>query len=145
MISDMLQKEFQDRIGFHDRCRKNETTLVYDTAGGSYIEAAIYSLGVRDEQLISNVARRIKDTLVGIPSMMWPPSVDELERPQGPNDIFFEVSRLVEKPIHAKLWRKYGRSNCLCIGIIVHVIHNRQTFLVSNTAVGDVTWTDQKP
>ena len=46
-IKKILQKEFKDKIGFHDRFHKNQSTIVYDTsAGGSYIEAAIYSWGV---------------------------------------------------------------------------------------------------
>ena len=58
----MLQNEFKDKIGFHARFHKNQSTIVYDApAGGSYIEAAIYSWGISDEQLLHNVARRLSE------------------------------------------------------------------------------------
>ncbi len=45
-IKQLLQKEFEDKLGFHDRFHKNKSTIVYDTTGGgSYIETAIYSWG----------------------------------------------------------------------------------------------------
>jgi len=98
-IKEMLQKEFGENIGFHDRHRKNESTLVYDTsAGGSYTEAAIYSLGVSDDQLLNNVARRMKDALASIPEMAWPPSVEELETPQAPNDMLLKFLTWLKTP-----------------------------------------------
>jgi hypothetical protein len=98
-IKEMLQKEFQERIGFHERFHKNESSLVYDkTAGGSYIEAAIYSWGVSDEQLVNTVARRIKDTLSEEPSMTWPPHVDELEKPEEPNDLLLKFLTWLKHP-----------------------------------------------
>lgn len=54
-IKDMLQNEFKDKIDFHGRLHKNESTLVYDLSA----EAAIYSWGVSDDQLINTVARRL--------------------------------------------------------------------------------------
>lgn len=98
-IKEMLQEEFGEKIGFHNRYRKNESALVYDTsAGGSYIEAAIYSLGVSDDQLLNNVARRIKEALVSIPGMAWPPSVEELETPQAPDDMLLKFLTWLKTP-----------------------------------------------
>jgi hypothetical protein len=43
----MLQETFGDRIGFHQRIRKNESTLVYDKdEGGTFLEAALNCWGV---------------------------------------------------------------------------------------------------
>ena len=80
-IKEILQKEFGTDIGFHDWLRKNESILVYDTRGG-YIEAAFYSLGVSDAQVVRNAASRIKDKLAEGPEMVWPPSVEDLEKQQ---------------------------------------------------------------
>eukprot|EP00794_Sanderia_malayensis_P017851 gene17851-19634_t len=85
-IKNMLQKEFDDKIGFHNRYHKNMSTIVYDTSsGGSFIEAAMYSWGVDDEQLLNTVARRLKNNFAGDARMSWPPRVDELEQKEEPN------------------------------------------------------------
>ena len=57
------------------------------SAGGSYIEAAINSWGVNDEQLLNTVARRLKEKLKGDASIDWPPHVEELEQDERPNDL----------------------------------------------------------
>ena len=98
-IKEMLQEEFDERIVFHNRYRKNESALVYYTsAGGSYIEAAIYSLGVSDDQLLNNAARQIKEALLSIPGMACPPSVEELETPQAPNDMLLKFLTWLRTP-----------------------------------------------
>jgi len=49
-IEDILSREFQDKIGFHSLSQWNQSKLVYDTTGGgSYIEAALSSIGVSSE------------------------------------------------------------------------------------------------
>lgn len=51
-IKDILIREFEDKIGFHSRPQKNHSDLVYDTSGsGSYVEAALSSIGVSSGQL----------------------------------------------------------------------------------------------
>ena len=77
-IKQMIEKEFKNKIGFHDRFVKNTSTIVYNaSAGGSYIEVAINSWGVSDEQLLNTVARRLKEKLTGDASTDWPPHVEE--------------------------------------------------------------------
>ena len=64
----------------------NESTIVYDaSAGGTYIEAAIYSWGITDEQLMRNVANRLKEKLCGESDLSWPPHVAELDNIKVPN------------------------------------------------------------
>ncbi len=56
-------------------------TSVYDTSGsGSYIEAAISLLGISNEQLIKNVASRLRDEIRQTITVPWPPQVSELEQ-----------------------------------------------------------------
>ena len=85
-IKQMIEKESKTKIGFHDHFVKNTSTIVYNaSASGSYIEAAINSWGVSDEQLLNTVARRLKEKLKGDASIDWPPHVEELEQDEGPN------------------------------------------------------------
>ena len=87
-IKRMLHNEFPTTTGFHDRFHKNQSTIVYNTsAGGSYVEAAIHSWGISDEQLLNNVARRLKNKLNGQTGLAWPPHINELEDTEQPNDL----------------------------------------------------------
>lgn len=53
---------------------------MYDTTGGgSYVEAALSSIGVSSEQLVSNVAKRLRDDINSVKHVPWPPRVEELE------------------------------------------------------------------
>ena len=95
----MIEKEFKNKIGLHDSFVKNISTIVYNaSAGGSYIEAAINSWGVSDEQLINTVARRLKEKLTGDASIDWPPHVEELEQDERPNDLLRKLLTWLKNP-----------------------------------------------
>ena len=49
------------------------------SGGGSYVEAALSSNGVSTEQLIHNVAERLREDIKQIKLVPWPPRVEELE------------------------------------------------------------------
>ena len=79
------------------------------SAGGSYIQAAIESWGISDEQLIKNVACRMRDKLSGETGMTSPPYIDDLETSEEPRTLSSrvlgrtkcsssEVLNLVKKP-----------------------------------------------
>jgi len=79
-IKDILTREFQGKIGFHSRPQKNQSDVVYDTSGsGSYVEAALSSIGISSEQLVSNVSERLNDDVQAIQVIQWPPVVAQLE------------------------------------------------------------------
>ena len=79
-IKTIIQKEFGDDIEFHSRYLTTQSSLVYgNKARGCYIEAAIYSWGVSDEQLLNIVARRLNDRLRNDLGMKWPLTIAELE------------------------------------------------------------------
>ena len=66
-IKDILNREFEGNIGFHSRPLRNQSDPVYDTSGGgSYVEAALSSIGVSSEQLVCNVAGRLREDLRSI-------------------------------------------------------------------------------
>ena len=79
-IKEILRREFKGRIGFHSRPERNHSELVYDVSGGgSYVEAALSSIGISTEQLIHNVAERLREDIKQIKLVPWPPRVEELE------------------------------------------------------------------
>ena len=98
-IKQMLQNEFKDNIGFLDRFHKNQSTIVYDaSAGGSYIEAAIYYWGISDEQLLNNVARRLRKKFTEEVGLSWPPRVDELENIEEPHELLRQLLTWLKDP-----------------------------------------------
>ncbi|KAG0711621.1 hypothetical protein GWK47_020229 [Chionoecetes opilio] len=98
-IKTMIQEEFHDRIGFHERYQKNHSALVYDTySGGSYAEAAINCWGVTDDQLISTVAQRINAHASQAQVMSWPPHVDELVDEEDSEELLYKFVTLLKKP-----------------------------------------------
>ena len=78
-IKTIIQKEFGDDIEFHLRYLTVQSTLVYGNKAGCHIQAAIYSWGVSDEQLLNIVARRLNERLRNDLRMKWPLTTAELE------------------------------------------------------------------
>ena len=51
----------------------NKSQWVYDLGGGGdYIEAAISSLGISDEQLLQNLAQRLSKKVKDTTTVSWP-------------------------------------------------------------------------
>ena len=79
-IKEILRREFKERIGFYSRPERNHSDFVYDVSGGgSYVEAALSSIGNSAEQLIYNVAERLREDIKQIKFVPWSPTVEELE------------------------------------------------------------------
>ena len=79
-LKDLLINEYKETIGFKERSVVNKSEWVYDVGGGgNYIEAAISSLGISDEQLIQNLAPRLSKKIKDSPTIPWPPHLDHLE------------------------------------------------------------------
>ena len=79
-IKELLINEYKYKIGFKDRSEINKSEWVYDVGGGGdYIEAAISSLGITDEQLLQNLAPRLSKKIKDTPTVPWPPRIDRLE------------------------------------------------------------------
>ena len=91
-IKDILTRKFGSKIGFHSRLRRNQSDLVYDTSGGgSYVEAALNSISVSNEQLVHNVAERIRDEIKSIKLIRWPPRVEELEEEEELSPLLMQL------------------------------------------------------
>ena len=98
-LKDILTKEFGESIGFHQRDQKNVSELVYDTtAGGTYIEAAISSLGVTDDQLTLNIASRLNVKVTGTSTVPWPPYMHELEKEENLSELLMKLITWMKNP-----------------------------------------------
>ena len=81
-LKSILEKEFGYAIGFHNRFQKNQSSIVYDVSkGGSYIEAAINAWGISDDDLLRNVASRLRNKTKNFINLTWPPHLKHLDNP----------------------------------------------------------------
>ena len=79
-LKEILVKEFGEAIGFKSRAERNRSELVFDTNGsGDYVESAMSSLGITDEQLLRNLAPRLSQKIRSEHSLNFPPRIDQLE------------------------------------------------------------------
>ena len=98
-LKELLKKEFGESIGFHVRSQKNMSELVYDTtAGGTYIEAAMSSLGVSSDQLAMNVAARLRKEVLDTKSVNWPPYIHELEQKEDLCELLLKLVTWMKHP-----------------------------------------------
>lgn len=127
-IKDILTREFEAKIGFHTRSPRNQSDLVYDTCGsGSYVEAALSSIGVSSEQLVRNVAERLRDDIKSVKIIPWPPRVEELEEEE-------ELSPLVVQLLSA-LKGKKGVDLCPSTLALTSIITQYATMQPTTTAI----------
>ena len=98
-IKTILKKEFGDKIGFYERPQASLSDIVYDkTTAGSYVEAAILSLGISDEELLKNVAKRLHENIMNTEVISWPPLVSDLEEPENSNPLLMKLIILLKAP-----------------------------------------------
>ena len=79
-VKQILINEYGSDIGFKERAEKNKSDWVYDCkGGGDYIQCAVKSMGISDAQLLKNAAPRLTKSINSVPTIAWPPTVEELE------------------------------------------------------------------
>ena len=131
-IKDILTREFKGKIGFHCRPQMNQSDLVYDTSGGgSYVEAALSSIGVSSEQLVRNVAERLRDDVKAIRVVPWPPRIEELEEEE-------ELSPLIVQLLSALQGKKgvdLSPSTLSLTSLITQYILKRPTTTAINATI----------
>ena len=53
LLKEMLQKEFGQSVGFHNRFQKKESCIVFDVSkGGTYIEVSINFWGISEDDML---------------------------------------------------------------------------------------------
>jgi len=98
-LKDIPIREFGDDIGFHERIRKNISELIYDkTAAGTYVGAAISSLGISNDQLVMNVALRLKEQVMRTNTIPWLPHIPELERKEELSELLLKLITWLKHP-----------------------------------------------
>ena len=98
-LKELLIKEYGDTIGFKERNELNKSDLVYDVAGGGdYIEAAISSLGITDEQLLRNLAPRLTKEIKATSRVHWPPQIERLEEAEEVSELLLKLLTWMKNP-----------------------------------------------
>ena len=98
-VKSLLINEYQDKIGFRDRSEVNKSEWVYDVeGGGDYIEAAVSSLGISDEQLLHNLAKRLSKKIKDTPTVCWPPRIDNLEEGEQLCELLLKLLTWLKHP-----------------------------------------------
>ncbi len=99
-LKDLLINEYQEAIGFKERSEMNKSEWVYDVGGGGdYIEAAISSLGVSDEQLLQNLAPRLSKKIKDTATVPWPPHIDHLEEGEELCELLLKLLTWLKQPM----------------------------------------------
>ena len=98
-LKDLLIMEYQETIGFKERSDKNMSEWVYDVSGGGdYIEAAISSLGISDEQLLQNLAPRLSKQIKDTSTVPWPPHINHLEEGEEVCELLLKLLTWLKQP-----------------------------------------------
>ena len=98
-VKELIQETFGEEIGFHERYHKNESIIVFKrNAGGSFIEFAIYSWGISEEQILHTAAKRLRAHLKDNNDLGWPPTVEEVERDEEPDPLLYKVICWLKNP-----------------------------------------------
>ena len=73
--------------------------MVYDTAGGrSYAEVIISSTGLCSEQIVRNAAVQLNSEVSGIPSIPYPPDLNELEKDEELSQFLLRLLTWLKDP-----------------------------------------------
>ena len=98
-VKDILIKEFGDHIAFYERQQRNLSDIVYDNkAAGSYVEAALLSLGISEDQLLKNVASRLSKEIQNSKIIPWPALIPDLEKTENSNELLLKLITLLKSP-----------------------------------------------
>ena len=82
---------------YSEECDVSE--LVYDTsAAGSYLEAVVSSLGISNDQLVMNVAERLREQIFKTNTIPWPPYIHELEREEDLCELLLKLTTCLKHP-----------------------------------------------
>ena len=98
-VKQILIKEFGDNIAFYEQPQRNLSDIVYDNnAAGSYVEAALLSLGISDDQLLKNVASRLNKEIQNSKTMPWPAFIPDLEKTEKSNELLMKLITMLKTP-----------------------------------------------
>ena len=130
-LKSILEKEFGDAIGFHNRFQKNQSSIIYNVSkGGSYIEAAINAWIISDNDLLHNVARRLRNKTKRFTNFTWSPHPKHLNNlPDMPEKLLKFLVRLKYrtcKPGECPM----NNSQIVALGdlLLTYIVYKQMTF-----------------
>ena len=131
---DLLITEFKDKIDFIPNSRRNGSELVYDTAGGrSYAEAIISSTGLSSEQIVRNAALRLNSEVSGLPSIPYPPYLNDLEKDEELTQLLLRLLTWLKNPSSESI--DYSPGILSLASFLTSYIKNKPTLTAINLSV----------
>ncbi|KAJ4921707.1 hypothetical protein JOQ06_002007 [Pogonophryne albipinna] len=140
-VKGLLINEYQETIGFKERNQMNMSQWVYDVGGGGdYIEAAISSLSISDEQLLQNLAQRLSanDTT----TVPWPPRIDHLEEGEEVCELLLKLLTWLKQP--ERKTADISPATLSLASMITYHITGQRTTTAINMAVWHCPWHDEE-
>ena len=133
-LKSILEKEFGDVVGFHNRFQENQSSIVYDVSkGGSYIEAAINAWGISDDDLLRNVASRLRNKTKNFINLTWPPHLKHLDNPSDTPEELLKFLVWLKYPTRKPEECTMNNPQIVALGdlLLAYVVNKRTKFLVN--------------
>ena len=135
-LKSILEKEFGDTIGFHNRFQKNQSCIVYDVSkGGGYIEAAINPWGISDDDLLRNVASRLRNKTKHFANLTWPSHPKHLDNPPDMPEELLKFLIGLQHPSRKPEECSMNNPLIVALGdlILAYIVNKRTTFQLNMT------------
>ena len=133
-LKSILKKEFGDVVGFHNRFQKNQSSIVYDVSkGGSYIEAAINAWGISDDDLLRNVASRLRNKTKNFTNLTWPPHPKHLDTTPDMPEVLLKFLVWLKYPTRKPEECTMNNPQIVALGdlLLAYIVNKRTKFQVN--------------
>ena len=133
-LKSILKKEFGDVVGFHNRFQKNQSSIVYDVSkGGSYIEAAINAWGISDDDLLRNVASRLRKKTKNFTNLTWPPHPKHLDTTPDMPEVLLKFLVWLKYPTRKPEECTMNNPQIVALGdlLLAYIVNKRTKFQVN--------------
>ena len=133
-LKSILKKEFGDVVGFHNRFQENQSSIVYDVSkGGSYIEAAINAWGISDDDLLRNVASRLRNKTKNFTNLTWPPHPKHLDTTPDMPEVLLKFLVWLKYPTRKPEECTMNNPQIVALGdlLLAYIVNKRTKFQVN--------------
>ena len=133
-LKSILEKEFGDAISFHNRFQKNQSCVVYNfSEGGSYIEAEINAWRISEDDLLCNIASRLRNKTTKFTNIAWPPHPKHLDNPPNMPEELLKFLVWLKYPTYKS--EEYTMNNRQIVALrdllLAYVVNKRTKFQVN--------------
>ena len=133
-LKSILEKEFGDAISFHNRFQKNQSSVVYDfSKGGSYIEAEINAWRISEDDLLCNIASRLRNKATKFTNIAWPPHPKHLDNPPDMPEELLKFLVWLKYPTYKPEEYTMNKRQIVALGdlLLAYVVNKRTKFQVN--------------